>query len=146
MDSDGQSNINDILNILKLRDMYPKAKILMGNRLNTPQNMPLIRLLANKIMSFTISLLSGQKIPDSQCWLKIIHKDVFKLDLKCNGFDFESELLVKASRAGFKIVYDDVECKYFKENNSKINYLRDWTRFIKLMIKLCFCRSRVYIH
>jgi len=137
-DSDGQSNISNILNILKLRHLHPEAKILMGNRLNNPLNMPTIRFLANKIMSWTISLLAGQRIPDTQCWLKIIHKDVFDLDLKCNRFDFESELLVKAGRKGYQIVYGDVDCIYSKDIKSKQNYLKDWYRFIKLIFKLLF--------
>lgn len=136
VDSDGQSNISNIANVFKLRHIHPKARILMGNRLNNHSNMPTIRFLANKIMSFIIFLLSGQKIPDTQCWLKIIHKDVFKLDLKCEKYDFETELLIKAGRKGYKIVYGDIDCIYSKNIKSHQNYIRDWWRFIKLIIKL----------
>lgn len=136
VDSDGQSNISNIADVLKLRHTHPKARILMGNRLNNPTNMPTIRFLANIIMSFIISLLSGQKIPDTQCWLKIIHKDVFNLDLKCDRYDFESELLVKAGRKGYQIAYEDIDCIYSKNIKSHQNYIKDWWRFVKLIIKL----------
>ena len=136
VDSDSQSNISNIINVLKLRYIHPKARILVGNRLNSPSNMPLIRLLANKIMSFIISLLIGQNVPDTQCWLKIIHKDVFDLDLECNRFDFESEMLVKAGRKGYKIVSGDVDCIYSKNIKSHQNYIKDWWRFIRLILKL----------
>lgn len=136
MDGDGQSNIKDINKLLKLRKIHPNASIIIGNRLNNPLNMPTIRLLANKVMSWVISLLSGQKVPDTQCWLKIIHKDVFNLDLRCDRFDFESELLVKAGRKGYQIVSGNIDCIYPKNIKSHQNYLKDWWRFIKLIIKL----------
>ena len=136
VDSDGQSNIGDIIKVLKLRHLYPKAKILIGNRLNNPSNMPKNRLYINKFMSWVISLLIGQKVPDTQCGLKIIHKDVFNnINTKCNRFDYESELLIKAGKKGYKIVYDDVECIYFKGRKSKMHPIKDALRFIKLIIK-----------
>jgi len=137
VDADGQTPINQINNLLKLRHLYPEAKILMGNRLNNPLNMPKIRLLANKFMSFIISLLIGQKIPDTQCGLKIIHKDIFVLKLKSNNFDFESEMLVKAGRKGYKIVYRDIDCIYFKDRKSKMHPIKDAFRFIKLIFLYC---------
>ena len=138
VDGDGQTPINQIDSLFKLHYLYPKARILMGNRLNNPLNMPTIRFLANKIMSWIVSLLAGQRIPDTQCGLKIIHKDVFNLDLKCNGFDFETEMLVKAGRKGYKIVYGNIDCIYFKDRKSKMHPIKDAFRFIKLIIKLLF--------
>jgi len=136
VDSDGQSNISNIADVLKLRHIHPKTKILIGNRLNNHSNMPTIRFLANKTMSWVISLLSGQNIPDSQCWLKIVHKDVFKLDLKCDRYDFETELLVKAGRKGYQIISENIDCIYSKNIKSHQNYIKDWWRFIKLIVKL----------
>ena len=54
-DSDGQTPIKDIDKLLKLRKIHLKARIIVGNRLNNPSNMPIIRLYANKLMSWMVS-------------------------------------------------------------------------------------------
>jgi len=136
VDGDGQIPIKDIAKLLKLRKKKPKPSIICGNRLKNPQNMPIIRLCANKLMSWIVSLLAGVSIPDSQCGLKCINREVFlNLDLNCQGFDFDSEILIKAGKKGYKIVSEEIECIYFKSRVSKINYLRDWYRFTKLILR-----------
>ena len=92
-------------------------------------------------MSWIISKLAGQKIYDSQCGLKIIHKDVFDLDLRCNGFDFETELLIKLGRKGYKILSRPIDCIYFEDRKSKMHPIKDALRFIKLIIKLLLTKT-----
>ena len=134
VDADLQTPIKDIAKLLKLRQKRPNPHIIIGNRLNNPYNMPIVRLCANKLMSWIVSLLIGQKVQDSQCGLKIINREVFlNLNFKTNGFDFDSEILIKAGRKGYKIVNVPIKCIYFKGRISKINYLRDLWRFIKLV-------------
>ncbi|GAH67024.1 unnamed protein product, partial [marine sediment metagenome] len=114
-----------------------KARIISGDRLNNPLNMPTIRFIANKLMSWIVSLLAGQSISDSQCGLKIISREVFlNLDFECQGFDFDSEILLKAGRKGYKIVSGEIECIYFKGRKSKIHPVKDLFRFVRLIIKL----------
>lgn len=136
VDSDGQISVENIESLLKLKDIHSNTKILIGNRLYNPKEMPKLRLITNKIMSWLVSLLANQKIYDSQCGLKIIHKDVFYLNLKCNSFDFDSEVLIKAGRKGYKILSRPIECIYFKGRVSKMNYLKDCYRFVRLIIRL----------
>ena len=139
VDSDGQTPIKDIDKLLKLRKSHPKARIIIGNRLNNHLNMPIFRLCANKSMSWVVSLLAGQKIPDSQCGLKIINREVFlNLDFKCDGFDFESEILIKVGRKGYKIISGDIDCIYFKDRKSKMHPIKDAFRFVRLIIKILF--------
>lgn len=139
VDADGQTPIHDIANIWKLHYTYPDAGLFIGNRLHNPEGMPQLRLNTNKFMSWIVSKLARQKIYDSQCGLKIIHKDVFNnINLKCNRFDFETELLVKASWKGYKIHSRPINCIYFEDRKSKIHPIKDVFRFIKLIIKLLF--------
>ena len=141
VDADGQTPIYDIVNVWKLHYICPEAKVFIGNRLYNPKGMPPLRLKINKVMSWIISKLAGQKIYDSQCGLKIIHKDVFDLNLRCNGFDFETELLVKVGRKGYRILSRLIDCIYFEDRKSKMHPTKDAFRFIKLVIKLIIFKS-----
>jgi len=132
-DADNQFNLDDINQFELALKLNPDAKIIIGNRLHNPKGMPFIRKITNKLMSFIISYLIKQKVYDSQCGFKLIHKDVFNLNLVSNRFDFESELLLKAGKAKMEIVNVPIQCIYFKERISKIHPIKDTIRFIKLL-------------
>jgi len=135
-DADNQFDINDISQFELALKIHPDAKIIIGNRLHNPIGMPFIRLLTNKLMSFIIGWLINQKIEDSQCGFKLIHKSVFDLNLVSDRFDFESELLLKAGKAKMKIINTSINCIYFKDRISKINPIKDTIKFIKLLWRI----------
>ena len=135
-DSDGQMDIEDISQFKNALKTHPDAKIFIGNRLHNPKNMPKIRYIINRVMSWFISLLTKQKIKDTQCGYRLIHKSVFNLSLKSNRFEFESEMLIKAGRKGYKIISVPIKCIYKKERISKIRPIKDIIRFFKMIIKL----------
>ena len=68
------------------------------------RRMPLSRKLTNRFMSWHISRLCGQAIPDTQCGFRMIHRDLVP-DLLCesDAFEYETEMLFIASRRGFRI-------------------------------------------
>lgn len=137
LDGDGQ---HDPSEIPKFLTFFEKGKydIILGNRMSNPEGMPLIRWLTNKFMSAVISRLSGQKIPDSQCGYRLISRVVLE-KVKCNSrnYDLESEILIKASRAGFRIGSVPIASIYSGQQ-SKINSIIDTIRFFKLLIKVSF--------
>ncbi|KKM94784.1 hypothetical protein LCGC14_1194960, partial [marine sediment metagenome] len=92
IDADGQCAIDDIPIFIKAQQHYPTAKIIIGNRLYDHKSMPIIRYWTNIVMSKLISYLAGTTIRDSQCGLRLIHKDVFNLSLSSNRFELESEM------------------------------------------------------
>ena len=60
-----------------------------------------------------------------------INTDVLKnITLECSDFEIETELLVKASRKGFKVASVDIQTIYRNEV-SKIRPVRDTLRFIR---------------
>ena len=135
-DSDGQNRIEDIPQFLTALKMHPEARIIIGNRLYNPKGMPILRYLTNRFMSGLISLISGQYIADSQCGMRLLHRDVFDLETKEERFAYESEQLIKASRAGMKIVNVPIKTIYNKKRESKISPIKDTIRFFKMIIKL----------
>lgn len=135
LDGDGQCAISDIEKFDNELLFNEDVDIFIGNRMWDEKKMPLLRRWINKFMSKIISKKAGISLPDSQCGFRIYSKKVFEtLVLKCNGFDFESEVLIKAGRAGMKIKSIPVQVIYDKKRRSKIRPLRDLIKFIKLMM------------
>lgn len=134
MDGDGQHKPDDIPFFLRLAGSSDTA-IFTGNRMSKTRNMPLLRLFTNRFMSWLISLISGQKIPDSQCGFRLIKKEVLqKVSLRTSKYETESEILIKASRAGFKIESVPIKTVYSGEKSS-IHPMIDTCRFFKFLIR-----------
>jgi len=99
--------------------------------------MPFLRKITNAVMSWLISAVCRQRITDSQCGFRSMRADVIHLVLaKCDatGFDFESEMLIEASRAGYRIASEPVSTVYGGEKSS-IHPVRDTLRFLALMAR-----------
>ena len=139
MDGDGQHSSDDIRKFIDLANKHQEI-IIVGNRMNDTKNMPLDRKLTNMFMSFIMSLICRQKIPDSQCGFRLIKKELLKnMNIKSLRFEVESEILIKASRLGTKIVSIPIETVYGKEA-SQINPFWDTCRFIIFLFKLPFIK------
>jgi len=95
--------------------------------------MPFVRRTVNRYMSRRISRLCGQEVPDTQCGYRMIHRDVVPhLLAGTSRFDYETEMLIVASRAGFRIVSVPISTIYSDEVSS-IHPVRDTVRFFKLI-------------
>jgi glycosyltransferase involved in cell wall biosynthesis len=134
MDGDGQHNTGDIgLFFRKMEESG--ADIVIGNRMTDTASMPFVRKITNKIMSYLLSKMCGQDIPDTQCGFKLINKNVLEhISLESSNFDIESEILLKAARKGFKIESVPVKTIYEREV-SKIKPITDTVRFLALLIR-----------
>jgi glycosyltransferase involved in cell wall biosynthesis len=110
--------------------------IIVGYRSRNPALMPLHRILSNTLTSLIISMITGQLIRDSQCGFRLVKTNVIKtLDLYENRFHLESEILLRAAFAGFKIGFVPVPTIYSDEK-SYINNIPDTLNFVGLLIKL----------
>lgn len=134
MDADGQHLAQDLpLFIEAAKD--PGIHIILGNRMQNVENMPYLRVITNKFMSWVISVLCKQAIPDSQCGFRLIKNEVLKnIKLGTSKYETESELLIKASRRGYKIRSIPIRSIYGREK-SRINPFIDTLRFIRLILK-----------
>ena len=137
MDSDGQHDPELIPRFMEfLRD----ADIVLGSRRKymTPANMPLDRYLVNRITSTIISLLAGHLIEDPQNGYRAFRIEVIKsLRFERDRFDFETEVLVKALRYGFRLKHVEVPVIYGAEK-SHINKWKDTLRAIGLYLEFLF--------
>ena len=134
MDGDGQHLPADIALFLQ-EARAGKAEMFVGNRMNDTKKMPLVRWMTNKFMSWLISIICGQKIYDSQCGFRLIKAGLLRrLDLKYSKYEIESEMLIKASRLGYKIISLPITTVYQGEK-SGINPFMDTLRFIRYLFR-----------
>jgi len=135
MDADGQHSPSDLDKFIE--KAKEEAYFIVGNRMSNPLGMPKLRVITNKFMSWFISRISGQAIPDTQCGFRMIRREVLeKIKLETNNFEIESEILIKAARWGFPIESVPIKSIYSKDRRSKINPLLDTIRFIKFILRL----------
>ncbi len=127
LDSDGQH----LLMAAAVSATQPTFFI--GNRMSNLTGMPFIRRVVNRYMSKRISRLCGQKIPDTQCGFRMLNRQLIP-ELLGGGdrFDYETEVLIIASRKGYEIESVPITTVY-SDQVSKIRPLRDAIRFFKLM-------------
>jgi len=135
MDGDGQHLVEDIPYFIRLAQ-YSNSSIIIGNRMHKPKNMPLSRLLTNKFMSWLISVIAKQYIPDTQCGFRLIKREVLeKIKLSTRKYEIESEVLIRGARLGYKIETVTIKSVY-NGNKSQINPFVDTIRFIKFICKV----------
>ncbi len=117
------------------------CQFIIGNREKKIGTMPAHRIMSNRITSFIISVITGQKIPDSQCGFRLIHSDVIKnLEMNEDGFQFESEMILKAANHGVKIGFVSIPVIY-NDAGSHIGNVRDTFKFISMVLKYIFLKK-----
>jgi glycosyltransferase involved in cell wall biosynthesis len=133
LDADGQHRPEEIDRFVAAAVSAAEPKLIIGNRMNDVSRMPLVRRIVNRYMSNKISRVCGQEIPDTQCGFRLLHRDLIP-DLLggANRFDYETEMLIVASRKGYRIGSVPVTTVYSDEVSS-IHPVRDTMRFFKLM-------------
>jgi glycosyltransferase involved in cell wall biosynthesis len=133
LDSDGQHLPEEIDRFLSAADSATRPTFFIGNRMNNLAGMPLIRRIVNRYMSSRISRVCGQKIPDTQCGYRMLDRQLIP-ELLGGGhrFDYDTEVLIIASRKGYRIESVPITTVY-TDQVSKIHPLRDAIRFFKLM-------------
>ena len=136
LDGDGQHLPEEIPRFIEEANRSGAAMI-VGSRMSDVRTMPLVRKLTNRFMSWQISRVCGQPVPDTQCGFRMIRKDLASelCATESSRFDYETEMLVIASRRGHRISAVPVSTVYGDEK-SKIHPVRDTLRFIKLMRRL----------
>jgi glycosyltransferase involved in cell wall biosynthesis len=132
LDSDGQHLPEEIDRFLTAAGAT-QLTFFIGNRMNNLAGMPFIRRVVNRYMSRQISRVCGQEIPDTQCGFRMLHRQLIPQLLGGGDrFDYDTEVLIIASRKGYRIESVPITTIY-SDQVSKIRPMRDAIRFLKLM-------------
>lgn len=136
LDGDGQHLPEEIPQFIEEANRSDAA-MLVGSRMSDLRGMPFVRRMTNLFMSSQISAVCGQKIPDTQCGFRMFHRELAAAlcEAPSTNYDYETEMLVIASRRGYRIAAVPVSTIYGDEK-SKIHPVRDTLRFFKLMSRL----------
>ena len=116
LDADGQHLPEEISRFFNAA-ATTEASLFIGTRMNDVREMPFVRRTVNRYMSHRISRLCGQEVPDTQCGYRMIHRDLVPhLLAGTSRFDYETEMLIVASRAG---VFASLPCRSAPSTRTK---------------------------
>lgn len=104
LDADGQHLPREIPKFLAAR-ATTQADLIIGGRAHLFHQMLPRRRMANRFSAWSIGGLSGTGVTDSQSGFRLYSANLLlKARLRTDGFDLESEVIVRAGRDGFKVV------------------------------------------
>ncbi len=130
MDGDGQHSAADIPAFFAQAERC-QPDLLIGNRMTQRANMPFVRYWTNRYLSYRISNLVGQPLPDTQCGFRLVRLEALTgLNLVTTGFEIESEMLVQMALAQRRITFVPITTIYQGEQ-SKIHPMRDSLRWFR---------------
>ena len=133
LDADGQHLPEEIERFIGAAALAADRSCFLGNRMNNLTAMPFVRRVVNRYMSNRISRTCGQEIPDTQCGFRMLDRQLIpELLVGARRFDYETEMLIIASRKGYRIESVPITTVYSDEVSS-IHPVRDTLRFFKLM-------------
>jgi len=134
MDADLQHDPYDLDLFLQERKNRG-ANLVLGFRKRWGSPMPLERKLSNTITSWMVSSRIGEKVPDSQCGYRLIGVEVLKtLNIESDGYEAETEVLIKAARHSFTFASIMIRTRYDGEQ-SHMTYWQTTKRFVQTVMR-----------
>jgi glycosyltransferase involved in cell wall biosynthesis len=132
LDADGQ---HDPAWAPRLLAGLERADLVVGSRLQTREEMPWLRRVTNDVTSWWVSRLAGTRIEDSQSGYRAIRAPVLRrVRPEARRFEYESEYLVAAARAGFRIGAVAIPTLY-NAPGSHIRPVHDTVRFVRFVLR-----------
>ncbi len=136
-DADDTYDLNELpkfLNPLRAND----ADFVLGTRLkgDIKENSMswLHRYIGNPVLTGILNRLFKTKISDAHCGMRAITRDAYeKLDLKSEGMEFASEMIIEAARKKLRIT--EVPISYYpRQTPSKLHSWGDGWRHLRFMM------------
>lgn len=115
-----------------------KADLMLGARIANRKTMPLLhRYVGTPLLTFLVARASGLgSITDSQSGFRAFRKDrVLALGIRATGMEFASEMLIKATRSGWRVGEIPIEYRA-RVGQSKLNTFHDGWRHVRLIALL----------
>ena len=140
MDGDGQHLTNEIPTLLEAAAAQPGA-LIIGARCFEEIAVAPIKLFGNRFANRWVEIACGQALPDTQSGFRVYPlRDTLALHPRAHHFAFETEVLIRAVRAGMPIRSVAVRVYYppVAERTSHFRGFVDTVRIIFVVLGLIF--------
>lgn len=140
MDGDGQHLAAEIPTLLRASEAEPAA-LIVGARRVAPGSVAPLKLFGNRFANRWVEIASGMRLPDTQSGFRVYPlAEVAALGCRAGRFAFETEVLIRAARAGVPIrsVPVDVDYPPIAERRSHYRPFVDTVRIIFVVLGLIF--------
>jgi glycosyltransferase involved in cell wall biosynthesis len=122
--------------LLLARAEQGRGEFVIGERELRSDAMPAARFHANVIGSAILSRFIGADVADSQSGFRLIRADLLRrVRLTGKGYEIETEMLIKAVRAGAAVERITVQRLQYERAHSKLRPFRDTFRTCMLALK-----------
>jgi len=118
LDADGQHLAKDVVAVAEALQLEPTALIMGCRRL--PADAPLRSRFGNSLTRYVMRYCTGVRVSDTQTGLRglPLHLTPHLLRITPNGYDFETEMLVKLGELGVRIREVLIAAVYINDNKS----------------------------
>jgi hypothetical protein len=137
LDADGQHPSEEAVKLC----LHPAARdvFLIGTRDLREANAPRPNQLSNAFSNQALSFFAGRKLLDTQSGLRRYPvQETLSLNSKAEGFAFEADVLLRAARAGQRIVHVPIRVLYPPSRTSRFRSVADPTRIVFSVLKTTF--------
>jgi len=142
LDGDGQHATDEIAKFVSAFET-DSGDIIIGARLWDRSAIPRYRYIPNQIGIYCISKAAGCRIDDTQSGFRLYRREVLeKITLATTGFETETEVLIRAGKAGFRIHSLPVSAIYHSDYKTNFRPIRDFYRISILFLKLTIFGGR----
>lgn len=144
-DADGQHNPQDIPSLLS---KLPNADMASGRR-SKDSARDWIRKPGKFILKLVANILAETKIPDLNCGLRAIKKDIIlnMLDLLPDGFSFSTTSIIAFYKLGYSVTYVPITTRE-RIGKSTVKQVKHGSQVIMLIIRLIalFSPLRIFLN
>lgn len=140
MDGDGQHLSSEVPVLLAAAAESPSALIIGARQVDTQSVAP-IKLFGNRFANRWVEIACGTAIPDTQSGFRVYPlPETTALGVRARRFGYETEVLIRAVRAGVPIRSVPVQV-YYPPINERVSHFRpvaDTIRIIFIVLGLIF--------
>ena len=133
IDSDGQHYADDIPAFFENLDTQPDA-LIVGARNMSAEGIPGKSSFGHKISNFWFHFETGINLPDTQSGFRLYPvRELSRMNFFTTKYEFEIEVLVRASWAGIPVVSVPVKV-FYAPGKERVTHFRPFTDFTRVSI------------
>lgn len=135
MDSDLQHKADEAVHLIETMGERG-ADLVIGERTGLARHTRFLRRFGNLCTNFWVGVVAGLDLPDTQSGFRLLSKRFLSVvRLESDGYEIETEMILKAARLGLTIASVPIEVNYMDGTaTSKMRALPATARVIKVLV------------